>query len=368
MGTCVACGANSILISDAIGACVDCIRAGDETALETAREKHRRAHLEFGLPAETPRDKLGKVCDLCVRTCRIGLGRVGYCGVRRNTGAGLEGGDEKLARVSAYHDALPTNCVADWVCAGGSECGYPEFSYARGPERGYKNLAVFYEACSFDCLFCQNWHYRTVSMAGGGVPPSGIAKGVDKRTSCICYFGGDPGPQARHALEVSRIARRNNPDRIVRICWETNGSMRPTILDEMVELSLKSGGCIKFDLKAYDENIHEALCGISNARTLANFERACARIPERPDPPPVVASTLLVPGYIDADEVASIAEFIAAIDPDIPYSLLAFHPSFLMTDLPRTSRAHAGEAVAAAHSAGLKRIKIGNIHLLSDGY
>jgi pyruvate formate lyase activating enzyme len=303
-----------------------------------------------------------------VRTCRIGLGKVGYCGVRRNTGTGLEGGDETRARVSAYHDALPTNCVADWVCPGGSNCGHPQFSYRPGPEIGYKNLAVFYEACSFDCLFCQNWHYRNSSMQPGGVSPGGIARGVDSRTACICYFGGDPGPQARHALEVSRTARLNNPGRIVRICWETNGSVRPTILDEMVEQSLESGGCIKFDLKAFDDNLHEALCGISNSRTLSNFKRACARIPERPDPPLVIASTLLVPGYIDADEVGAVAKFIADIEPDIPYSLLGFHPDFKMIDLPRTSRTHAQDAASAARDAGLKRVKIGNIHLLSDEY
>ncbi len=364
MGTCVACGAESELISDAIGACVACLRAGDEKALDTAMEKHRRARVEFGLPTETPNDNMGKVCDLCVRTCRIGLNKLGYCGVRKNTGLKLEGGDETRARVQAYHDKLPTNCVAGWVCPGGSECGYPEHSYSKGPETGYKNLAVFYEACSFDCLFCQNWSYRNLSMLAGGVSPGGIAHAVDKRTACICYFGGDPGPQAGHALEVSRTARRNNPDRILRICWETNGSVRPTMLDEMVGQSLESGGCIKFDLKAFDENIHEALCGISNSRTLANFERACQRIPERPDPPLVIASTLLVPGYIDAEEVGAIARFIAEIDPTIPYSLLAFHPDFKMTDLPPTSTEHASAALEEARKAGLKRIHTGNIHLL----
>jgi len=368
MGTCVACGTESKLISDAVSACVACLRAGDEVALETAQDRHRRARVEFGLPSETPTDKSGKVCDLCVRTCRIGLNKHGYCGVRKNTGVQLEGGDEKRARVSAYHDHLPTNCVADWVCPGSSECGYPEFSYREGAEVGYTNLAVFYEACSFDCLFCQNWHYRNSSMRPGGVSPGGIAHAVNERTACICYFGGDPGPQAGHALEVSRTARRNNPDRILRICWETNGSARPTVLDEMVQLSLESGGCIKFDLKAFDENIHEALCGISNSRTLANFVRACKRIPERPDPPLVVASTLLVPGYVDAQEVGAIARFIAEIDPNIPYSLLAFHPDFKMTDLPPTSRRHAEEAIEAARKAGLTRLNIGNIHTLGNEY
>jgi len=85
---------------------------------------------------------------------------------------------------------------------------------------------------------------------------------------------------------------------------------------------------------------------------------------ERDEPPLVIASTLLVPGYVDAVEVARIAEFIAGINPDIPYALLAFAPHFYMADLPRTSARHAEEAEAAARSKGLCNGRIGNRHLL----
>jgi len=45
--------------------------------------------------------------------------------------------------------------VADWVWAGGRGAGFPEFSSCNGPEYGYRNLAVFFYGCSFNCLFCQ---------------------------------------------------------------------------------------------------------------------------------------------------------------------------------------------------------------------
>jgi pyruvate formate lyase activating enzyme len=78
-----------------------------------------------------------------------------------------------------------------------------------------------------------------------------------------------------------------------------------------------------------------------------------------------VASTLLVSGYIDSDEIFNIASFISGINPDIPYALLAFHPDYLMNDLPFTSREHANSCIDAARSAGLKNVKIGNIHILN---
>ncbi|MGD8952501.1 MAG: hypothetical protein PVG62_17250, partial [Desulfobacterales bacterium] len=74
--------------------------------------------------------------------------------------------------------------------------------------------------------------------------------------------------------------------------------------------------------------------------------------------------TLMVPGYIDAREVLQIAEFIAGLDPDIPYSLLAFRPQSHMGDLPPTSRRQADACLKAARKAGLKRVRIGNEHLL----
>ena len=140
--------------------------------------------------------------------------------------------------------------------------------------------------------------------------------------------------------------------------------MSPQLLDKMMNLSLESGGCVKFDLKAMNRNIHLALCGVDNDRTLKNFAASAERISERPQPPPLIASTLLVPGYIDAQEVNAIASFIANLDPTIPYALLGFHGDFLMRDVPSTSWKQARSCLAAAEAAGLERVRIGNVHIL----
>jgi pyruvate formate lyase activating enzyme len=250
--------------------------------------------------------------------------------------------------LSWYRDQLPTNCVADWVCEGSRK-------------RGYHNLAVFYESCTSDCLFCQNWHFRqTVLDENRAVSGAQLAAAANESTFCVCYFGGDPASQMPHALAASKLLA----ERGVRICWETAGTMHPKLLDAALRLSLSTGGCIKFDLKAFDEELHLALCGISNRRTLANFTRAAERNRERPDPPLVIASTLLVPGYVEPDQVGKIARFISAIDPDIPYALLAFAPHFYLSDLPYTLGNHAREAEAAARAAGLRNVRVGNRHLL----
>ncbi len=260
------------------------------------------------------------------------------------------------ALVSWYDDPLPTNCVADWVCQGSRVASTPG-------GRGKVNLAVFYEACTFNCISCQNWHFR-LKRPLCRVSAEELAAQAHQGTFCVCYFGGDPTPQLLHALAASRILAEQG----ITICWETNGSMEPGLLDQAIELSLQTGGCIKFDLKAADPNLHLALTGVPNSRTLENFRRAASHIPRRPSRPLVIASTLLVPGYVDAQEVSQIAGFIADLDPEIPYALLGFHPHFFVPDLPRTSVRHAEAAEAAAREAGLTRVRVGNRHLLSRAY
>jgi pyruvate formate lyase activating enzyme len=76
----------------------------------------------------------------------------------------------------------------------------------------------------------------------------------------------------------------------------------------------------------------------------------------------------LVPGYVDEQEVDAIARYISSLNPDIPYSLLAFYPRFYLKDLPTTSRRHAVRCQEVARRAGIRRTHIGNIHMLGDEY
>ncbi|NWF54879.1 MAG: radical SAM protein [Syntrophaceae bacterium] len=364
MTRCRLCNLASNLISREINVCANCLKTRPDEALPLAMEAHRKSRAAYHLPEAPPKDDGGIPCNLCVNECRIPEGGLGYCGLRENRAGKITGVSAEEGKLSWYFDPLPTNCVADWVCAGGIGAGFPKYAHCEGPERGFKNLAVFFHACTFNCLYCQNWNFREETLKPRMTAVSRLVSDVDERTSCICYFGGDPAAQLPFSLTASRKALARKRKEILRICWETNGSMHPNLLEEMIEIALGSGGCIKFDLKAWDENLHRALTGITNRRTLENFRRAGERIPNRPVPPLVIASTLLVPGYVEEEEVRSIARFIAAINPEIPYSLLAFYPHFFMSDLPLIHKAAAQESLKVAQKEGVRNARIGNIHLL----
>ena len=365
--SCKICGKNQeperdFYISKELSVCVDCIRKKFDKALPFIEEAHRKVRDEFRLPVKPPKTKGGIKCTYCVNECILGEGERGFCGIRKNEKGRFV--DYGGAALNYNYDNLPTNCVADWVCPGGTGCGYPRYAYSKGAEYGYKNLSVFYGACSFNCLFCQNWHFRDHVIHPHIVTADELANAVDERTSCICYFGGDPTPQMDHAIKASRLALKKAEGRILRICWETNGSMNPNVLKTIAQLSLDTGGCVKFDLKAWSEEVNIALCGVTNKRTLENFKILAEMGKGRKTPLLAVASTLLVPGYVDKSDVSQIAKFIASLDPEIPYSLLAFYPQFYMYDLPTTSWTQAKECQQAALEAGVKNVRIGNVHLL----
>lgn len=349
---CSLCGQTPILMAQELGLCPTC--AQDERGAEQVREAHTRSRELFELPTTPPRDDHGVRCALCGCECQIGEGKRGFCGLREVRGGKLHhiAGTAKRGVLHWYRDPLPTNCVADWVCSGSHQSGK-------------HNLAVFYASCTLDCLYCQNWHYRQVNpRISKGIDARSLANCANDRTYCVCYFGGDPASQMPHALACSKeLAARN-----IVICWETAGTAHPKLMDRALQYSLDTGGCVKFDLKAYTETLHIALTGWSNQRTKENFSRAAERASEQPDRPLVVASTLLVPGYVDVDEVTRIARFIANINPHIPYALLGFGPNYLMPDLPPTSVDHAERARQAAMDAGLTNVRIGNRHLLSREY
>ena len=352
---CELCGSSARPVMGSLGVCSQCATDGFGASLPRMRDAHAANRRRFGLPVAPPRTEGGVQCPLCARACSMAIGERGFCGLRvavpaRSGGARLRhlAGRPSRGLLSWYRDPLPTNCVADWVCSGHDRSGF-------------HNLAVFYASCTLNCLGCQNWRFRESDPERDpGLSADRLARFADADTYCVCFFGGDPASQMPHALATAhQLAPRG-----VRICWETAGTGHPRLMDEAVELSLTTGGVVKFDLKALDERLHVALTGGRNERTLANFARAAARAAERPDPPLVVASTLLVPGYVTPAEVGAIARFIASINPQTPLALLAFAPSFAAADLPFTSRRHAEEALAEARSAGLGRIRIGNSHLL----
>ena len=366
---CTLCGISSPVISEKLGVCKNCIITNFENAVVKVEEIRKEFRKKFNLPITKPNSKNGISCGDCVNNCKLDLDEVGFCNLVKNVQGKkvrLAGDEKKGGLFSFYYDPLPTNCVSAPFCPGCSSSGYPKYSYNKGPEIGRNNLAVFYQSCTYDCLFCQNFQYRKGVHLSIPSKPDVLVNAVKKNTSCICFFGGDPASQIRHSNEVGKLAleKAEKESRIIRVCWETNGSASPSLMKDATKIALKSGGSIKIDFKAYDDKLMKALCGSSNKYTIKNIKNIGKMIEKRLETPLLVISTLLIPGYIEQEHVGQTATFLADTNPSIPMSLLAFYPTFVIDDLPTTSLKQAEECFKSAKEAGLENVWIGNKHLL----
>jgi len=367
MATCGLCGFASPLLSKAIGVCKKCLLEKTEEALEIALNNHAKARERFNLPPRPPRHENGVKCKLCAAECVMQEGEVGFCGIRRAERGKMKSiSTTDKALLHYYLDPHITNCCNSYFCPAGTGCGYPKYAVKNGPEFGYYNLALFFYGCSFNCLFCQNWNHKILEQAKLVSSREIVDLTLrDSRITCWCWFGGSAEPQLPFALNSSRIVLEEKPSsRIVRICWEWNGDGNEALVRRAAELSLESGGNVKFDLKAFNKPIHIALTCMDNDRVLRNFEMVYRRFYDaRRDVPVLGATTLLVPHYVDEEEVGEIARFIASLDEDIPYNLLIFHPDFIMNDIPATPEEQVWRCYNKARKY-LRNVNVSNLHLL----
>lgn len=368
---CSLCGRDHALIAEILSVCPNCVREHPFEALQISKKAHISIRRQYDLPGLVPDASNGVTCTVCANRCRIPLGELGFCGLRTNQDGQLvhlAGTD--VALVYTYFDPHPTNCCA-WWCPAATGLGHPQYANFPGCEYGFGNLATFFFSCNFSCLFCQNHSHKNLPMRKK-VTTSAFVKNAlsDPRISCICYFGGDGGgPHAPFSINVSKMIRERT-NKIMRFCWETNGIWREDLIRQAGKIAHTSGGNIKFDLKAppsANSMLNEIMTGVKNDQAFANFELLFKEIgrDSTSGVPVQMATILLVPGYVDVPEVEAIAKFVGDLDPEIPLSLLVFHPHWNMRELPITSRRQTLECREAANRF-CNNVHVGNLNLLPD--
>ena len=265
--------------------------------------------------------------------------------------------------------------------------------------------SIYQSGCNHTCLKCHSWYFTQIA-SGYWLSTDEIARMASDYELCVtvreprrratmwhatdlcrhcgsCVTQGKPGPLCPRKLSRSQIVlspqgygpARNivaftGGDLVCRaefyaeaatkikdICkklWvlvETNGyGLTPKNLDILVD-----GGVDSFwlDIKAYDEDVYKKLCGTTNTWILKAPEKILDKgfVLE--------VSTLYIPGLVEEDQIEKIAKILADLDPETPFSILAFFPAYkLKTRSPTLFEMI--KAYVAAENAGLKNIKLGN--------
>jgi pyruvate formate lyase activating enzyme len=273
-------------------------------------------------------------CSLCAHRCTIKPGRRGICGVREN--------QEGTLYTLVYADAIAVH--VDPIEK------KPLFNFLPGS----RSFSIATVGCNFHCRFCQNADISQapregVSLAGEELLPEQVVRAA-KRYACdsIAYTYTEPTIFFEYAYDTAELAHEEGLKNI----FVTNGYMTVEAL-EKIQPYLDAANV---DLKSFDDGFYRRVCGARLQPVLETIEAMHQRGVW------VEVTTLLIPGLNDSDqELEQIAQFLAGIDPDIPWHVSRFTPRYKMLDRTHTPGDTMDRAAEIGREAGLRYVYVGNV-------
>jgi pyruvate formate lyase activating enzyme len=243
-------------------------------------------------------------CFACGHRCLIKPGRDGVCRVRFND-------DGTLLVPHGYVGALACDPIEK----------KPFFHVLPGSDA----LTFGMLGCDFHCGYCQNWvtsqmlrDADAVAMPKMTTPAQLVDLAFKHGAPVVASSYNEPLITSEWAVDVFKEARRRG----LRCAYISNGNGTPQVLDFI----RPHVDAYKVDLKTFNPKNYRQLGGV-----LENVTDTIRMLKERGFWVEIV--TLVVPGFSDEPEdLKRMAEFLAGIDPLMPWHMTAFHPDYKMTD------------------------------------
>jgi len=287
------------------------------------------------------KEDLTVLCRLCSHHCVISDSKYGFCGVRKN---------EK---------GVLYTCVYGEVIASHVDPIEKKPLYHFLPGSSSYSIAAI--GCNFHCGFCQNWQISQISARDGGnggyelKPEEVVREAIKHKCKSISYTYTEPTIFFEYAYDTAKIAKQkglyNN--------FVTNGFMTKDALSEIKPYL----DAANVDLKSFSDEFYKTNCKSRLKPVLESIEYM-HKINIW-----VEITTLVIPGENDSlEEFKDIANFIASIGKEIPWHISRFHPDFKFTNYSATPVNTLKKAFAAAKSAGLKYVYLGNVLEGSDTF
>jgi len=273
-------------------------------------------------------------CSLCNHRCLIKEGAKGICGVRENKAGNLV--TLVYGKVIARHvDPIEKKPLFHFLPA----------------SRSYSIATV---GCNFRCRFCQNSDISQMPadydrIWGEDMTPSTIVREARaSRSSTIAYTYTEPTIYYELAVDTARLAESNG----IRNVFVTNGYMTEECLQDIG--SALHGANV--DLKAYSDIFYKEQCGAKLEPVLKSIEKMIEMGVW------LEVTTLLIPGLNDSEkELREIAGFLARQDPNIPWHISRFHPTYRLTNIEATPQEKIQRAREIGYDEGLRYVYTGNL-------
>jgi pyruvate formate lyase activating enzyme len=251
--------------------------------------------------------KDGKIqCLLCPHGCLIAPERHGRCRVRFNRGGEFD--IPFYGRLSAVAvDPIEKKPLYHF---------YPASSI----------LSIGFVGCSFHCPFCQNFgiSQSTAQAAAQVFSPEEVVRTAQERDSFgIAYTYSEPLVHIEYVLDCARLARERGLKNVL----VSNGFINPKPADDLLDIL----DAANIDLKTFNPEFYRSEIGGSLEEVKRFLTQAAGKIH-------LEVTTLVIPTKNDSpDEIDAIARFLSGLDPEIPYHLSCYYPTYRYTIPPTSS-------------------------------
>ena len=273
-------------------------------------------------------------CHLCAHNCLIHNGKRGLCAVRENQ-------DGTLYSL-VYGKVISSNM--DPIEK------KPLFHFLPGST----SLSIATVGCNFRCKHCQNYeisqypHAEKFTIPGRDMTPEDIVNAAAEHgCESISYTYTEPTIFFEFAYDCAQLARTKG----IRNVFVSNGYTGP----DAARLVAPYLDANNIDLKGSD-TFYRNICG-ARLQPVQDTIRLMKELGVW-----VEVTTLIIPDLNDAEkDLSDIAEFIASVDPAIPWHVSQFHPTYKLMDKPVTPVASLRRARDIGLRAGLKYVYEGNV-------
>jgi pyruvate formate lyase activating enzyme len=274
-------------------------------------------------------------CSLCSHRCLISDGKRGICAVREN------------------RDGILYSLVYDKVIARNIDPIEKKPLFHFHP--GSLSYSLATPGCNFRCRHCQNADISQLARDHGGVvlgeevPPSAIvAAALKHHCASISYTYTEPTIYFELAYDTARLAAEAGLKNV----FVTNGYITPEAL-KVIRPYLHAAN---IDLKGFTDEFYKKVCG-ARLQPVLDAIRLYKEFGIW-----IEITTLVIPGHNDSDdELKGIAKFVKSVGEDIPWHVTRFHPTYKLTDQPRTPLETLKRARQIGFEAGLRYVYEGNI-------
>ena len=273
-------------------------------------------------------------CHLCAHNCLIHHDKRGLCAVRENQNGTLYS--------LVYGKVISMNI--DPIEK------KPLFHFLPNTT----SLSIATVGCNFRCKHCQNFeisqypHEEKFNIVGRDATPEDIVNAaVEHGCASISYTYTEPTIFFEFAYDCAQLAHSKG----IRNVFVSNG-YTGTEATRLIAPYLDANN---IDLKGSD-TFYRNICG-ARLQPVQDTIRLMKELGVW-----IEVTTLIIPDLNDSEkDLTDIAEFIASVDPAIPWHVSQFHPTYKLMDKPRTPVATLRKAREIGSKAGLKYVYEGNV-------